>query len=72
DASTCDGWVINIEEHEIIIVRDGKRILHRSLFMAGIIHYINEYKALLMQPENDELRSAFIRKFDGICKAAKI
>ncbi len=72
DASTCDGWVINIEEHEIISVRDGKRILHRSLFMAGIIHYINEYKALLMQPENDELRSAFIRKFDGICKAAKI
>lgn len=39
--------------------------------MAGIIQYINEYKILLMQPENDELRSAFIRKFDGICKAAK-
>ncbi|HIH4317909.1 TPA: hypothetical protein ACYSBI_001849 [Morganella morganii] len=71
DASTCDGWVINIEEHDIIIIKGNKKILHRSLFMSGIEKYIKNYKRLLMHSENSDLREAFIRKFNGICKAAK-
>lgn len=71
DASTCDGWVINIEEHEIIVVKGNKKILNRSLFMAGMENYINSYKLLLMNPDNNDLREAFVRKFNGICNAVK-
>lgn len=70
DASTCDGWVINITEHETISVNNGKKILNRSLFMSDIREYIRDYRNLLLQPGNQELKDAFIRKFDGICAAA--
>ena len=70
DASTCDGWVINITETETVSTNNGKKILNRSLFISDIREYIQNYKALLLQPENQNLKDAFIRKFDGICAAA--
>ena len=70
DASTCNGWVINIEESNMITIKDNKKILHRSLFISGIEQYIIDYKNALMQPDNNELREAFVRKFNGICEAA--
>ncbi|EIX9025407.1 hypothetical protein MLE08_001554 [Klebsiella aerogenes] len=70
DASTCDGWVINITGCETVSVNNGKKILHRSLFMSDIRKYIGDYRNLLLQPGNQELKDAFIRKFDGICAAA--
>lgn len=72
DASTCDGWVINIEGHEMITVNGGKKILNRSLFISAIEQYVMDYKLQLLLPERNDLREAFVRKFNGICDAAKI
>ncbi|HHD7242348.1 TPA: hypothetical protein ACNOIA_004629 [Enterobacter cloacae] len=72
DASTCDGWVINVLEDKTIVSRNGERILNRHLFMNDIRQYIQEYKNSLMEPDNRNLREAFIRKFDGICEASQI
>ncbi|MER3146618.1 hypothetical protein [Salmonella enterica] len=70
DASTCDGWVINIREHKTVLVNKKRKTLNRSLFMSDIMEYIKNYKASLLQPGNKELKDAFIRKFDGICATA--
>lgn len=72
DASTCDGWVINVREKETIVIRNGEKILNKRSFMKDIRQYIQEYKNSLMEPDNQNLREAFIRKFDGICEASQI
>lgn len=72
DASTCDGWVINTREKQTIVIRGEEKILNRRLFIKDIKQYIQEYKTSLMEPDNQDLRDAFIRKFDGICVASQI
>ncbi|EDT7312266.1 hypothetical protein XE98_000999 [Salmonella enterica subsp. enterica] len=72
DASTCDGWVINTREKQTIVIRGEEKILNRRLFIKDIKQYIQEYKTSLMEPDNQNLRDAFVRKFDGICVASQI
>lgn len=72
DASTCDGWVINTREKQTIVIRGEEKILNRRLFIKDIKQYIQEYKTSLMEPDNQHLRDAFVRKFDGICVASQI
>jgi len=65
EACTRNGWVINIREHETIVIKNGTKTLNRSLFVADLKECIKRHNKEL--DSSEELREAFLRKFDGIC-----
>lgn len=66
EACTRNKWKINIRGSETITREGGYKILNRSLFLTDMHTCINAYQDALLADES--LRSAFVRKFDGICR----
>ncbi|MFM5101357.1 hypothetical protein [Aeromonas veronii] len=67
EASTKDGWRIwgKSESGEKIICYDQKKVF-RDDFEDAVKKYMNIYRDELIK--NDELKMAFIRKFDSLCQ----
>ena len=68
EASTRGGWVIRIDTNVLVKKDQGKTVLNRMLFLDCVKKYMENYKDLLIS--NKELKNAFIRKMDCICRTA--
>ena len=69
EACTRNGWKINIREHNTITITKEIKTINRSLFVADLKKCITTYEESLLK--DSDLREAFVRKFDGICKNSK-
>lgn len=68
EAATRGGWRIRIDTSVLLEVRGDSFVLNRNLFVQAITQYMSVYKTELLL--SNELKSAFIRKFDSICATA--
>ncbi len=68
EAATRNGWKIRIDSAALVETRNGSFILNRVIFVEAIKQYMCSYRTELLQSQ--ELKEAFIRKLDSICKTA--
>lgn len=69
EAATRGGWKIRIDTTALVEKRNGSVILNRNLFVDAIKLYMSNYRTELLGSD-DELKRAFIQKFDSICETA--
>lgn len=68
EAATRNGWKVKIDTAELIEKQGKSLIINRALFVQAIEIYIESYKKELIQ--SNELKRAYIRKFESICETA--
>lgn len=66
EARTKNGWKVWAGTSIGQIADPAKRIVYRDGFQAGLLSYIKEYGTALQA--DAALQSAFIRKFDDLCR----
>jgi hypothetical protein len=65
EAQTKNGWLIRVDNPEFITTIEKGFVLNRDIFRKKIDQYLILYKKHLFT--ENELKEAFIRKFDGLC-----
>ncbi|BEV07499.1 hypothetical protein [Methylophilus sp. DW102] len=68
EAATRGGWKIKTCSSKLIERHDNYWILNRKLLVQAIEDYLKSYKTELFSSQ--DLKKAFIRKFDAICESA--
>lgn len=67
EARTKEDWIINAKSETKIVERQTDRIIvYRDNFYHALLEYAINYKYALL--DSDEIKDAFIRKFNGICE----